>query len=125
MHFIPALISNANQKMNLGLSTQMQETVLFEKGYSTCDVPNPYDKSLSKTANDTSADVETWDILLGNNTYRIENVTATGNSMEELFKFQLKTFNREVFLNLTFFEVYQCTPSMKTAFDGFIGIQQY
>ena len=72
--------------MNLGLSTQMQETVLFEKGYSTCQVPNPYDKSLSKTANDTSVDNYTWDILLENNTYRIFNNTYTVSYNNETFK---------------------------------------
>jgi len=103
----------------------MQETVLFEKGYSTCQVPNPYDKNLSKTSNDTSVDNFTWDILLENNTYRIENVSAIGNSMSEQFKFRVEAYKREVILNLTFFEVYQCTPAMSTAYDGFIGIQQY
>lgn len=61
-------------------------------------------------------------ILLENNTYRIENVTAKGNSMIEYFKFGITQYKREVALNLTFFNIYECTPTITTAYDGFIGI---
>jgi hypothetical protein len=57
--------------MNLGLSTQMQEIVLFNSGYDTCHVPHPYDKALSKTVNETSTDTIVADILVERNTYRI------------------------------------------------------
>jgi len=63
----------------------MAEIVLFEKGYDTCVVPNPYDKSLSKTVNDTSADADniTRDILIEKGTYRVENMTVMGNSLSD------------------------------------------
>jgi hypothetical protein len=57
--------------MNLGLSTQMQEIVLFNSGYDTCHVPHPYDKALSKTVNETSTDPIVADILVERNTYRV------------------------------------------------------
>jgi hypothetical protein len=48
-----------------------------------------------------------------------------GNEMQETFKFQIAEYSRDVFLNLTFFEVYQCSPEVQTGFDGLIGFQQY
>lgn len=88
----------------------MAEIVLFEKGYDTCVVPNPYDKSQSKTVNDTSVDNISRDVLIEKGTYRVENMTVMGNSLSDQFKFQVEKYQREVTLNLTFFEVYQCTP---------------
>ena len=68
----------------------MSETVLFEKGYTTCSVPNPYDKSISNTKKDAILDHHEWDILLEKNTYVLQNVTAMGNSLQEFFNFKME-----------------------------------
>jgi hypothetical protein len=36
----------------MGFNSAMQEIVLFEKGFSTCNAKTPYDKSISNTAHD-------------------------------------------------------------------------